>query len=98
MELVISKELEDILNKHVEIYNMFSENIKARAKQVHQDFGYLIGKQVKFSNKGWNVGTITQIFSKGGFSYESNFYLNFEVIGPNKEKVLVGMEEAILLD
>lgn len=95
----ISKELQELITRDKQLFKELGNNAVAFNKLAQEEFRYLLGKKVKvLGNKGWNIGTITQLFPKVVRQREGDYYININVTGPDNTSLLFGLDEVELLE
>lgn len=98
MEIKISNELQYFLTKDLNLFKALKDNAVEMNNWVQKEYAYLIGKKVRFINKGWNTGTIIKLYPKSVKQGEGGFYMNVDVKGPGNQVLLFRLEEVELLD
>lgn len=98
MDIKITEELQEYIKEDLRLFQALKGNAVAMNKYVQKEYAYLIGKKVKFINKGWNTGVITAIYPKAVRQKEGSFYMNVDVKGPSKQGLLFGLEEVELIE
>ena len=93
-----SKELIDLINNLITQRNEVSITAMKIIQQSKIDYSHLKGKSVKVcGHKAWNIGIIRDFTLKSGKALE-DFYLNVDIIGPDRSILTFGLDEVELLE